>query len=300
MPKKGLCLQGGGILGAAQAGMLVALSKKDKAVEMPCDVWKDVAGTSIGSLNGLMIALGMSSKEIYDVWYNIKKSDFVSINWFELRKHLYKRTRMRAWIDNLIASRMGASDVDFKALRKFRGVNLMCVGTVVQTGEPIVFGDEYDNVKVIDAIMMSTAFPVGFEPEVYVDETCNRKRQIIDGGIMMNSPLLPLIVEECDDLTMFALGGVDEDVWIDGSIDALAQVLNFVTVANENMSIAWAEMDKRNLTIYSAPCRGCGTFSWDKIRFCIDEGVRAIERGPVDVGYIVKEHGMASKIAKLL
>ena len=74
----GLVLQGGGTRGAYHIGVWRAL--RELGIEIHA-----VTGTSIGAVNGVMIALDKYD-EAYDLWYNIKVS-----NLFDIDSELYKR-----------------------------------------------------------------------------------------------------------------------------------------------------------------------------------------------------------------
>ncbi len=62
----GLVLEGGGARGAYQIGAYKALA--EEGIEI-----KGISGTSIGAINGALIALGRG-EEAYDLWYNISPS----------------------------------------------------------------------------------------------------------------------------------------------------------------------------------------------------------------------------------
>ncbi|MCD6436124.1 MAG: patatin-like phospholipase family protein, partial [Clostridiales bacterium] len=77
----GLVLQGGGAKGAYHIGVWKALRELGEEIDA-------VTGTSIGALNGVMIAQNRF-KEIYDIWYNIKPSMLTDID-SEMYKKLLK------------------------------------------------------------------------------------------------------------------------------------------------------------------------------------------------------------------
>ncbi len=74
----GLVLQGGGAKGAYHIGVWKALRELNVEIHA-------VTGTSIGALNGVMIAQGKFD-EVYDLWYNIEPS-----NLFNIESKLYKK-----------------------------------------------------------------------------------------------------------------------------------------------------------------------------------------------------------------
>ncbi|WP_429085050.1 patatin-like phospholipase family protein [Brassicibacter mesophilus] len=78
----GLVLEGGGAKGSYQIGAYKAL--KDLGIEI-----KGVAGTSVGAINGAMIAQGDIDRA-YEVWYNMNPSRILDID----EKHIEKILEM--------------------------------------------------------------------------------------------------------------------------------------------------------------------------------------------------------------
>jgi len=68
----GLALEGGGAKGSYQVGAYLALLRNHVKI-------KAVAGTSIGSLNGAMIAAG-DIKNLVDLWYDVSISEILGID----------------------------------------------------------------------------------------------------------------------------------------------------------------------------------------------------------------------------
>ncbi len=275
MIKEGLALQGGGILGAAQASMLKGICS------IPRVRWKTMAGTSIGAFNGLLLAIGYSSSELYDLWANIKAGDLIKKRWRKWRS-LYTRKPMRGFIESRLKERGFHKGITFKDLHDMTGVDLICAGTVVQTGRPLLLGRSYVDVPVVDAILMSTSYPTGFEPYVFDDPASGKKVQVMDGGILMNSPILPLVSEGCNHITLLSLGGIDESVWVKGTWSSFKRVLDFFTQGNEIASLSWAKSGGRQIDVYHASCVGVGVFDFDKIPGVLAEGARAIAGGLID------------------
>ena len=287
MLKKGLSLQGGGVLGAAQAGMLYQGFETDPQFAeqtRPGDVWKTIAGTSIGALNGLMIALGYSAREMIDIWFNAEKEDLVRGRWKKW-KSIYTREPMEIFIEKLINKKFDMNDMSFSVLHGLTGVNLICIATIVQTGKPLFMGKDYYNCNVKEAIMMSTAFPLAFDPISYINPIDNEEYQIIDGGTLMNSPILPLVKEQCDDITVLSVGGVPEKFKFTG-IMSLKNLFEFITLGNEYISLSWASHFIEDLKIYHCECKNISTFDWGKTKELIKQGISAWDIGPVKIARI--------------
>ena len=79
--KKGLCLSGGGIKGAAHIGAIKAF--EEEKIEFDC-----LAGTSSGSIVACLLACGYNSEEIYDFFKKYGKN-IKYIDWKNVFKILY-------------------------------------------------------------------------------------------------------------------------------------------------------------------------------------------------------------------
>lgn len=278
----GLSLEGGGVLGAAQAGMLYQALRSDyNDYKFPADIWPIVAGTSIGALNGLFIALRFSAQEIFDLWRNIERKDL-------LRKKLslfissYSREPMINFVKNIIKEKTGKDNISFSELYKLTGVDLICTGSVVQTGKALIFGKDYIDYDVFTAIMMSTSHPGSFDPVEYIDPKDGKTYQIIDGGTLMNSPILPLFKKGCEDITVLSIGSIDPDFKFKGPIVSLSRILEFITLGNELVSLSWASFVYKNLLLYHADCKNVEVLEFSKIKTLLEEGILAWNKGPCD------------------
>jgi len=282
--KKGLSLQGGGVLGAAQAGMLYQAFETDPQFAEEthlANVWNIIAGTSIGALNGMMIGLGYSAREMFDIWFNATKKDMVRGRWKKW-KSIYTREPMEKFIEKLIEKKTGQKDLSFSALHSLTGVNLICIATVVQTGKPLMMGKDYYNCSVKEAMLMSTAFPLAFDPISYMNPIDDNEYQIIDGGTLMNSPILPLVKEGCEDITVLSVGGIPEKFRIRG-IMSFKNLFEFITLGNEYISLSWASHFIEDLKVYHCECKNISTFDWSKTKELIIEGTKSWDVGPVRI-----------------
>lgn len=283
---EGLALQGGGILGAAQATMLAGImGGHDKT---PASRWTTVAGASVGALNGLVIAMGYSIGEMIEMWLNVKRSDFIRTKWFGFfRESIYSREAMREYIENLIKNKGFDPSMPLSKLYAATGVDLVCTGTVVQTGQPILFGKSFIDVAILDAVFMSTAYPVGFPPVEFDDPRTGKKVQVIDGGVLMNSPILPLVILGCDEIDVLSIGSVNKEVWVNGTYSALRRVLDLFTQGNELASLSWAKEVCNNFRVYHAPCDGIDTFDFDRIKDVLVDGERTASIGPINPSSLI-------------
>jgi NTE family protein len=186
-----LVLQGGGALGAYQAGVFEALSNAGIDPD-----W--VIGTSIGAINGALIAGNMPNNRLarlHDFWLRLEKGP--ATRWASLFQGIpsFYRPRPAAWAGPLALvgldeasyystdplKRTLESLVDLKVLREAK--TRLTMGAVsVRTGE-LKYFDSRDAPLRVDHVMASAALPPAFaavriEGEAYWD-----------GGVYSNTPI---------------------------------------------------------------------------------------------------------------
>ncbi|RJE90901.1 patatin-like phospholipase family protein [Paenibacillus sp. 1011MAR3C5] len=187
--KLALALEGGGAKGAYHMGVM-------KAYQETGQTFDAIAGTSIGALNGAVIAQG--DFEIgYQVWERLNARSIFDISDEEYRllmrrkldtaalRHLASRTKrliadrgmdtqkMRLLMESLVdESRLRASAVDF---------GLVTVS--LSDRAPLeLYKEDIPQGRVLDYLMASAAFP-GFQT-TYIDD-----KAFIDGGLYDNCPI---------------------------------------------------------------------------------------------------------------
>lgn len=299
MTIKGLSLQGGGVLGAAQVGMIYQAFEEGSEFShesYPADIWPNIAGTSIGALNGLLMALRFSSREIYDLWFKTKKEDLIKRRW-NIFKSFYSRKPMKKYIQKIIYDKTGREKITFKELYDLYGVNFICTGTLVHNGKYLIFGKDFIDHDVLESVMISTAYPLAFSPPIFIDQDTKREYQVIDGAMLVNTPLLCLIdYLKCDDITILAMGSLEEEFMMKGLLTSLSRLLKFVTIGNQSMSLAWARRYfKGKLTIYYAPCKNISPFDWNMIHVLLLHGIQAWKDGPIDPKLLENEYHLTDK-----
>lgn len=164
-------LGGGGSWGALQLGMLRALAQTDLTPDL-------IVGTSVGSLNGVIIAADPQAAvgRLDEVWPRVTRAEVFPGGWIRGVRTL---TESRAWIyDNqpladLLVGQVPAST--FEALQ----VPFVAVATDFWTGAPA----ELDSGDLRSALLASSAIP-GVFPWVERDG-----RRLVDGMLVANVPL---------------------------------------------------------------------------------------------------------------
>lgn len=164
-------LGGGGSWGALQVGMLAALAGTDLTPDL-------VVGTSVGSLNGAVLAddPSLAVERLLGLWPGVSKADVFPGGWV---RGLRTLTETRAWIyDNqpltdLLTSRLPAKSFEDMA------VPFVAVATDFADGSLAAL----DSGELRSALLASSAIP-GIFPWVERDG-----RRLVDGMLVANVPV---------------------------------------------------------------------------------------------------------------
>lgn len=166
-PKTALVLCGGGSRGAVEVGLYQAVVE----LGIPIDF---IVGSSIGAVNGALIAAGLSPPEIARHWRSLRTRDVVGSRWGFLRflagaPSVFGNQRLR----DLLRGRLPVRS--FSELRW----PLSIVATDLESGEEVVLTEG----DLVEAILASTALPGLFPPVPW------RARKLVDGGLSNNVPI---------------------------------------------------------------------------------------------------------------
>jgi NTE family protein len=165
-------LGGGGLLGAAEVGMLQALTEAEIAPDL-------VLGTSVGALNGAAIAAAPTAEAVHrltELWSALGTEDVFASSLFgqvrtlaRSRTHLHTNTRLRALIEEQSRGQL-IEDL---------AVPFQCVAVSIESARARWF----DKGPVSEAILASCAVP-GLLPPVLIDG-----EHYLDGGLVDSLPL---------------------------------------------------------------------------------------------------------------
>src|SRR5579864_7744640 len=167
-------LGGGGSLGAMQVGMLEALAERGIVPDI-------VVGTSVGAINGAMVALDPqgAAHRLAHMW-----SQFDSQQVFPhglLRSAFGFRTHpTHVYTGDGLAGVLAGSIPHHMTFEDLR-IPFSVVATEVATGDPATFTEG----PLLPALLASSAIP-GIFPPVCIDG-----RLLYDGGIVANVPVVP-------------------------------------------------------------------------------------------------------------
>lgn len=200
MKNCGLVFAGGGVKGSYEIGVWKALNELGIEFDM-------VVGTSIGSVNGALYAMG-EFETAYELWTQIKLNDIVDIN---------------AHSDNLVDLKNAA--VLFDAIRKNKGLDVtpfknfltkvideekvrksntrfgLVTYSLTDKKEVNLFTDDIKEGQLVDYILASACLP-GFKSQVIEDKS------FIDGAVNNNKPIDMLIKRGINNIVAVDVGGI--------------------------------------------------------------------------------------------
>jgi NTE family protein len=168
----GYVLGGGGSLGAVQVGMLQALAERD----IPPDI---VAGTSVGSLNGAVLALDPKSaaNRLSHLWARMTRDRVFPGGLLaqartlqHTRTHLFPNTGLSTVIADFLGAELTFADL---------ALPFAAVTTDIATARPHVLRDGL----LLPALLASAAIP-GIFPAVELGS-----QRLYDGGLVANVPM---------------------------------------------------------------------------------------------------------------
>ncbi len=183
MEKKCLAfaLGGGGARGALQVGALRALLEAGIVPDL-------LVGTSIGAVNAVGLGLwgvdldGVTALEqAWQAGVGARLMD-PRLSQLTLRTLFYhpdKRTQQR--VVNFFALRGITRDLRFNQIS---GVRLGLVGADLESGEPVIYGEDTGD-SIVEGLLASIALPPWFAPIEKDGQT------VVDGGALSNLPIEP-------------------------------------------------------------------------------------------------------------
>ena len=211
---KNLVFEAAGIRGIAYCGAI----KEMESRKLMSDVEK-VSGTSSGAIMALAVSLGYTGQEIENLIGNTNFKKFNDGNFLfvggisRVKKYFgwYKGKKLEKWLAEMIKHKTGNADITFVELHQKGFKDLYVTGTCLTKQRPVIFSYEsYPNMKVRDAIRISTAIPLYFEA-VFMDSSGNvlnhpKEKQgldvMVDGGFLENFPIHVFDITQPDSCTI--------------------------------------------------------------------------------------------------
>lgn len=236
MKKVGLALEGGGARGSFHIGAVRALIEEGYE-------FGGVVGTSVGAINGSLIAQGDFDK-LYDFWYDMKPSDILDVDDEAMSKIMNKHfdKSARSFVRDFTKEVISDKGIDTKNLRKVMEVFLdeeklrnsdvdfgLVTVALSDKKQLELTKSQIPEGKILDYIMASSRLPV------FKQETIDNK-YFLDGGFVNNLPvdmLGKMGIFDVISVRTFALGKVpkvkDERIKVRSIVPSedLGFILNF-------------------------------------------------------------------------
>lgn len=197
-PLRIMALEGGGIRGLGYAELVEVLARLGLLEKI-----EHISGSSIGGIGALLITLGFTPAEIRQKMEKLPYASFLEgkdpssyLQFFVaifLKKKYYLVTgeKFRDWIEKVVEEKLGNKDATFADLAqkveadgKHRFKYLHISESNASKNRSEMFDHEKTpDVKIVDAVMISIAYPTVFKPIVHQEST------YFDGGVMNNLPV---------------------------------------------------------------------------------------------------------------
>jgi NTE family protein len=200
-----LVLEGGGMKGLAYSGAFEVLDSMGIINNI-----NQVAGTSSGAMNGMLISIGYTGKELthLNLEKNFGKYSQVGIPILSglirfYRKYgYYKTDRFMVDLAQAMKYKGVSPDITFMELHTLRSSNpklkdLYITGANLTDQKLEVFGHKtYPNMKIIDAVKISISIPLYYEAifmqpngEIIDKKNADQNTKVMtDGGVIANYP----------------------------------------------------------------------------------------------------------------
>jgi NTE family protein len=272
----GISLAGGGIKAYSQIGVLQYLEEIGLSAQ-------GFSGTSMGSLIAAFLACGLDAATIKEYMLELEEHVITSkllkpsnAQFFPLIKNDANGLINPSKFVEILQKQLDKCNVKtFKDLKYPLIVNAVDLNT----GKIVLFTNQTHNLKkhnhyviiddanLIDALQASCSFPMVFETMIWNDY------QLVDGGVLMNAPVLPLKQSGFDYILSITMGIKNDYKTTTRIFDIAGRVMEIMINEADAMAIEHATY---NLNVFE---KEIGIFSMGK-------GADAI-----DLGYkIAKEH----------
>jgi NTE family protein len=230
--KRALVLPGGGGRGAYQVGVAKAFQE----VGIQFDL---IFGTSIGAINGTMIAQG-SIDRLAELWSSIRPWDIFKL---PPLPHLGRMVfgRKLGLMDTSPLEELLRREIDLKKLKASASkvglftTDLCCLETRLITIDDILSSNE-----LIDVLMATSAVPIAFPPR-----QLHGSGLWVDGGLVRNTPLRAAIDRGAEEIFMVLLHPEEVNVCPSNMWQVLARCLDIVLDASARKELELAQLYNR-------------------------------------------------------
>ena len=179
-----LVLSGGGVKGISYLGIIKYLEENNLIKEI-----KNIATSSVGSIFGLLIALGFTYKEQKTLLDEININKLfniynININTFTDNFGIDRGDKINKFIKLLISKKFGKSTITFEELYKKTNIDLIITGSCLNKQELIYFNHKNTpDMSLLIALRITYSVPFIFDKVNYEDNI------YVDGGLLNNFPI---------------------------------------------------------------------------------------------------------------
>ena len=232
----GIVFGGGGVRGSYHIGVYKALMEMSRYPSVVC-------GTSIGAINGAIIAQG-DFDILENLWQNIKIDDILKIS--ECRKgnknlfcfncipEFFKQISRKKGIDSTPLRKLILKYVNERKLKESPVDFALVTYSVTDKRMVVKYKNQIPEGELADYLMASAAFP-GFET-VKIG-----RKKFVDGGVVDNIPLSVVAKYGVQDIIVVDVGGVG----IVRNADISGK--NVITIRSEKPVVGIMEFDTKQI-----------------------------------------------------
>jgi predicted acylesterase/phospholipase RssA len=180
MPIEHLIFAGGGTRGLAYAAVLDELVR---AGRLEYARLKSVAGTSIGALFCVLVAIRLPPSKMLEMIHTNNIDDLLNIDMSNLfyRWGLDDGKKLYQFVDNILREQTGVANLTFQQLYDRFPIDLYIPVTNLNTAEKIIVNrGTFPDMPVAYGVQMSMSLPPFFAPVFY------NHAYYVDGGLMSN------------------------------------------------------------------------------------------------------------------
>ncbi len=238
--KIGLALSGGGIKAYVQIPLIQFLDQHQVKIDV-------VAGTSMGSVIGSLLACGADSKQLSEIMLELEKY-FIDQQIFfrpNLKVLPFAKERIDGFVDGdeletvleNYYKRFGVENIrDVKVPIAINAVDLNTGKTVIFTSHAHLFSQRLDwiiidDVKLSTAVRASCSLPLVFSTKKY------QQLKLVDGGILMNLPVQPCKEMGADHVISVTMFDEQATSVNDSMISVLMRSVEIFSHANRQLNI---------------------------------------------------------------
>ena len=180
MPIEHLIFAGGGTRGVAYAAVLDELVR---AGRLDYTTLKSVAGTSIGALFSVLVAIQLPPSNMLEIIHTSNVESMLNIDMSNLfyRWGLDDGKKLYQFVDNILREQTGVANMTFQQLYDRYPIDLYIPVTNLNTAEKIIVNkNNFPDMCVAYGVQMSMSLPPFFAPVFY------NHAYYVDGGLMSN------------------------------------------------------------------------------------------------------------------